>query len=110
MFGDQLSQQTQNICTTSAQRLRRRSNIVKMFYKCFRITLTFGGVTEVSLTAAHLALHLDHIHVHLPGPLIQAVHVLRRGASYSRDAAGRLCCRVQTPRGYHVIRVNRSAA
>ena len=30
-----LNQQTQNICTTSAQRLRRWSNIVQMLYKCF---------------------------------------------------------------------------
>ena len=29
-----------NICTTSAQRLRRRSNIVQMLYKCF----VFAGI------------------------------------------------------------------
>ena len=29
------TQQTQNICTTSAQRLRRWTNIVQMLYKCF---------------------------------------------------------------------------
>ena len=31
-------QKTQNMCTTSAQRLRRWSNIVQMWYKCFVFT------------------------------------------------------------------------
>ena len=33
--GEGLAQQTQNICITFVQRLRRWSNIVQMLYKCF---------------------------------------------------------------------------
>ena len=41
------TQQTKNICiTTSAQRLRRSSNIVQMLYKCFVFTVN-------TLSAAH---------------------------------------------------------
>ena len=43
MHSGAITQQTQNICitfcTTSAQRLRRWSNIVQMLYKCFVFTL-----------------------------------------------------------------------
>ena len=34
-----------NICTTSAQRLRRWSNIVQMLYKCF----VFAGINQVHI-------------------------------------------------------------
>ena len=39
---EDLSQQTQNICTTLAQRLRRQPNIVQMLFKCF----VFAGRTR----------------------------------------------------------------
>ena len=36
-----------NICTTSAQRLRRWTNIVQMFYKCFGFT---GKYSHIKIT------------------------------------------------------------
>ena len=39
-----------NICTTSAQRLRRWSNIVQMFYRCF----VFAGMCLVNKFRLHV--------------------------------------------------------
>ena len=50
-FGDNRAKDAQNICrpyticTTSAQRIRRRSNIVQMLYKCFVLLHSSVGNT-----------------------------------------------------------------
>ena len=46
-----------NICTTSAQRLRRWSNIVQMLYKCFVFAGKMIQSTSVNMYRGVMVLH-----------------------------------------------------
>ena len=51
-----------DICTTSTQRLRRRSNIVQMLYKCF---LFAGWIPSLFRAIEHITSHFTQLTVNL---------------------------------------------